>query len=106
MKFDRPNDPREELEAKLTALLLGELPAHEAAGLHQQMEQDPELAALYERLKLTVGLVRESIAEPVEQASPPPEPMMLPVERRQELLAHFKTVAPAEFNYRASPTSL
>ena len=94
MNPDFPQNERARLEAKLTALLLGELHADEIAALSEAMEQDPELAALYERLKVTVELVREGAAQPKaeEQAR-----LKLSAEKREKLLASFKTVAPKEF---------
>src|SRR2546428_5172187 len=88
--------PREELEAKLTALLLGELPADEAFALGRAIEQDAELATLYARLKETVGLVREATVAEAVQSSPAPD-LKLSAERREKLLAHFKTVKPRQF---------
>ncbi|HWC60739.1 MAG TPA: von Willebrand factor type A domain-containing protein, partial [Verrucomicrobiae bacterium] len=93
MNPEFPQNERAQLEAKLTALLLGELHADEVAALRNAMEQDAELAALYERLKATVELVREGAAQPkVEQAS-----LKLSAEKREKLLASFKTAAPKEF---------
>ena len=66
MNPDSPIDPRSALESSLTALLLGELPHEEAAALHQKLAQDAELAKLYERLKHTINLVRETVASPAE----------------------------------------
>ena len=63
MNPEIPRTPREEMEARLTALILGELPAEQAFALGRTIEQDAELAKLYSRLKDTIGLVRE--AEPV-----------------------------------------
>jgi len=60
MTPESPQTPREELEARLTALLLDELSAEEAAALRQAIEQDAELRQLHERLKQTIGLVREA----------------------------------------------
>ncbi len=94
MNPDFPQNERARLEAKLTALLLGELHADEVAALSEAMEKDPELAALYERLKVTVELVREGAVQPKaeEQAR-----LKLSAEKREKLLASFKTVAPKEF---------
>ena len=92
-------NPRPELEARLTALLLGELPEQEAATLRQVISQDPELLALERRLKATIGLVRET-AHPREQGESEVAPLRLSEERRQRLLAHFKTVRPQEFSKR------
>jgi Mg-chelatase subunit ChlD len=97
MNPDSPINPRSALESSLTALLLGELPHEEAAALHQKLAQDAELAALYERLKHTIGLVRETISSPAQQAADQPAPLKLSEARRQKLLQHFKTVAPREF---------
>ena len=97
MNPDFPKDERAALESSLTALLLGELPHEQAAALHQKLAQDAELAKLYERLKQTVNLVRETVASPATQTADQPTPLKLSDQRRQKLLQHFKTVAPKEF---------
>ena len=97
MNPELPLDPRQDLEAKLTALLLGELSHEQAAALHQTLAGDAELAGLYERLKQTINLVRETAASPAEQTAAASAPLKLSDERRQKLLAGFKTVAPKEF---------
>ena len=97
MNPDSPIDPRSALESSLTALLLGELPHEQAAALHQKLAQDAELAKLYERLKQTINLVRETVASPAAQTADQPTPLKLSDQRRQKLLQHFKTVAPKEF---------
>jgi uncharacterized protein YegL len=97
MNTEFPTDPRSALEASLTALLLGELPHDQAAALHQRLAQNAELAALYERLKVTVALVRETFATPTAQAAAPLLPLRMEERRRQKLLQQFKTVAPREF---------
>ena len=89
--------PRELLEARLTALLLGELPPAEAAALREIIEKDPQLAALHARLKQTIELVRETAKDPAELADAPPAPLRLGEERREKLLAQFNTVAPVQF---------
>jgi len=94
---DFPQNEREKLEAKLTAFLLGELPPDEVVALCKAMEQDAELAALYEQLKLTIELVRESTANPPIETSSQPAPLKLSNDRREKLLAQFKTIAPKEF---------
>jgi Mg-chelatase subunit ChlD/uncharacterized protein involved in exopolysaccharide biosynthesis len=95
MKPEKPRTPRQELEASLTALLLGELPAEKAAALQELMAKDTELARLYARLEQTVGMVRET-AVPAEQGTQS-APSKLSTKRREQLLANFKTVAPKEF---------
>jgi Mg-chelatase subunit ChlD len=97
MNPELPPNPREELEQRLTALLLGELSAEESAALHRVMEQDGELAKLFARLHHTVSLVRETVASPAEPAAAPAAPLKLSAPRRDKLLAHFKTVSPKEF---------
>src|SRR3974377_1832057 len=96
MNPEMPQKPQDELEARLTALLLGELPHEQAAALHQKLTQDGELAKLYERLKHTVNLIRETVASPAEQTAAQPAPLKLSDERRQKLLQLFKTVVPKE----------
>jgi Mg-chelatase subunit ChlD len=97
MNPETPKTPREKLEARLTSLLLGELPHDQAAVLHQKLAEDAELAKLYARLKQTVSVVRETLHSPPEQTADQPVPLKLTGERRQKLLEHFKTVAPKEF---------
>ena len=94
MNPDIPKTPREELEARLTALLLGELPAEEAFALGRAIEQDAELARLYARLKETISLVKETSATPIRTSAPP---LQLSQTRREKLLAQFKTVKPKQF---------
>jgi len=97
MNFEFPQDDREAMEAKLTALLLGELRAEEIAEVSRAMEKDPQLAALYEQLKVTIQLVRETASSPAAETGAQSAPLKLSAERREKLLAQFKTVAPKEF---------
>lgn len=97
MNADFPQNEREQLEAKLTALLLGELPADEAIEIGKAMERDPELKALYEQLKVTIGLVRESSVQPTAETAAQLKPLKMSSERREKLLAQFKTVTSKEF---------
>ena len=97
MNPDIPKPPREELEVRLTALLLGELPAEEAAALRELVAKDPQLAGLHERLKHAINLVHEAAATADEPATEQVAPLRLSGARREKLLAHFKTVAPKEF---------
>jgi Mg-chelatase subunit ChlD len=92
MNPDQPS--REQIEARLTALLLGELPAEEAELLRWTISQDAELQTLHNRLKVAIGLVRETIAHPAESSAEKTVPRKLSDERRQKLLAHFKTPRP------------
>ena len=92
MNPDTPPSPREELEIRLTALLMGELSPEETAALQTQLAADPELAALHARLRQAMELLREASTLPEHPA--PPEPVQLSSERRERLLAHFKAPAP------------
>lgn len=89
MNSDSPKTPREEMEAWLTALLLGELSEGEAAAVRALMQHDAELAKLHARLQQAILLLRE--AEP-KSAVPPEqtEPLRLSAERRRKLLTAFK----------------
>ncbi|HEX7576865.1 MAG TPA: secretin N-terminal domain-containing protein, partial [Verrucomicrobiae bacterium] len=93
MNPDQPS--REQIEARITALLLGDLPADEAELLRWTISQDAELQKLHGRLLLTVGLVREVVAHPEEASAEKAVPRNLSDERRQKLLAYFKTLRPA-----------
>jgi Mg-chelatase subunit ChlD len=97
MNSDSPHSQREELEARLTALLLGELSAAEATTVRHAIEQDAELAQLYERLERTINLVQEAAASPIEHAAEPSTVLKLSEENRQRLLQSFKTATPKEF---------
>ena len=90
-----PDNPsREEIEAKLTALLLGELSEEEARLLRWAISQDPALARLLEQLKRTIGIVREVSVKPAESDSAQTAALKLSDERRKKLLAHFQTPRP------------
>ncbi len=79
-------------EARLTALLLGELSTAESEAVSLAMAKDPQLASLGERLKQTIALIRQEAACPPEPAVPIPSPAQMSEERRQDLLAKFKVV--------------
>src|SRR5438094_4591264 len=83
MNPDTPKTPREELESRLTALLLGELPSEQAFLLQEVIKRDPELAKVCERLKKTVELVRETEQPADKEAAP--EPVKMSGEKRQKL---------------------
>lgn len=87
MNSDAPKSLREELEARLCALLLGELPADEAALLREILAHDAELAKLHDRLKQTIDLVRETARSEVDTATQ--EVLQLSEERRRRLTAAF-----------------
>ena len=91
----KPGSP-EEMEARITALLLGELPEAEAAEVRAAIKRDPELTRLCQRLKGTIELVRQASA-PAAPTAAPAAPMQLSNARRQQVLQRFKTVVPREF---------
>ena len=104
---DSPKSPRDEMEARLTALLLGELPDAEAAALRRELAADPELARLHARLAQTIVLVRETTAAPTGDLADQPAPLRLSDARREKLLAHFKTApmpVAAKRKSRAAPS--
>ena len=101
MNTDFPTDPREALEASLTALVLGELPPDQASFLRDAIARDPQLANRFERLQQTIELVRATAHTPVEQTPSPS--LKLSQQRREQLLQHFKTVAPKEFIEKPRP---
>src|ERR1017187_4694623 len=92
MNTDLPPDARAELEARVTAMLLGELTAEEAAALREIIAHDAELAKLHDQLRLTLDLVRETAATPAGEMAEQPAPLRLSPARREALLASFKTV--------------
>src|ERR1041384_8451399 len=87
MNSDSPKTPREEMEAWLTALLLGELSEGEAAAVRELMKHDAELAKLHDRLQQSIALVRETVPH---MEAPTAEPLKLSDEKRQRLLTAFK----------------
>jgi Mg-chelatase subunit ChlD/type II secretory pathway pseudopilin PulG len=90
-----PNQPsRDEIEARITALLLGELPVDEAQLLRWMISQDPALMKLQEELTQTIVLVREAAKTPAEANLKTAALLKLADERRAKLLAHFKTARP------------
>jgi Mg-chelatase subunit ChlD/capsular polysaccharide biosynthesis protein/anti-sigma factor RsiW len=91
------HDPRQEMEARITALLLNELPPQEAAQVREAIAKDPALAQLCQRLQHTIGLVRETVASPTEEVGAPATPLKLSSQRREQLLQQFKTLRPREF---------
>lgn len=92
--FSSPVPPAN--EAAITALLLGELAPAESAEISAQLEADPELALLYERLRQTLALVAEASVVPVKSDPCPRPQVRFSNLRRNELLSAFKIVAPVE----------
>src|SRR5690349_16311612 len=93
--------PREELEMRITALLLGQLSPEDEAALRGSLSADPELQRLHDQLRQAIGLVRETVASPGNEGLSPLEEPKLSKGRREKLLATFKTVRPEEIARRA-----
>jgi Mg-chelatase subunit ChlD len=105
MSTDFPTDPREALEASLTALLLDELPADQSAFLRDAIARDPDLARRYERLKQTINLVRITAKTPTDELPNLSPTFKLSQHLREELLQHLKTVTPRDFTQRPRPVN-
>src|SRR5215470_9152957 len=96
MNPESPQIPRDELLTKLTAMLLGELPDEQAMLLREIVARDPQLAAMQERLRQSIDLLRETAAKTEEQPQTQVAPLKLSEARREKLLASFKTLKPKE----------
>jgi Mg-chelatase subunit ChlD len=97
MNTDHSNDPREALEASLTALALGELPEDQKRFLRQALASDPELAKRFQTIEKTIALVRETETKPADNPLEHPVALRLSEARREQLLQSFKTVHPQRF---------
>ena len=89
MNPELPKNPREELELRLTALLLGELSATEAAAVRAAIAKDPELKKLHDDLKRTIRLVRVAATSSEELLPADIAQLKLSEERRKKLLTAF-----------------
>ncbi|MBI1178580.1 DUF3520 domain-containing protein [bacterium] len=108
MNPERPTDPREQMEVRITALLLGEASAFEEAELLEAIKADPELEAYYEDMRRMVKQVQETLQlAPVEHHAEQPK---LSEKRREQLANLFqkparkaiKLISPAERAQRIS----
>jgi len=87
-----PQQPsREQIELRITALLLGELPSAEAELLRYAIAQDPALKKLRDDLAVTLTLVREIEKKSAMEPSAKSAPLKLSNARREMLLTHFKS---------------
>ena len=88
MPTDDPfaNDRRAELEARITALLLGEYEGSVAADLQEAIDADSELRALRDRLAKTIGLL-DAVASPAVE-------LPLDDDKREAVLERFKEPVP------------
>ena len=99
-----PNNPREQMEVRIVAFLLGEASPFETAELEAALASDPQLAAFHDEMKRTIGLVQETTThfKPVAQPTQASQPKLSP-ERREKLLKTFKVIAPAELAQPPTP---
>ena len=89
MNPEFPSNPREELELRVTSLLLGELSEAEAASVRAAIAKDPELQKLHDDLKQTIHLVREATVSVNDSTPEQTESLKLSEERRKSLIAAF-----------------
>lgn len=94
MNSDFSQLPPEERALRLTALLLGELSPAEAQAVRLALATDAELAREHDRFQQTIALVRETAAME-RKTSTEGTPLRLDDQRREKLLAAFKTPATA-----------
>ncbi|MCL4178804.1 MAG: von Willebrand factor type A domain-containing protein [Verrucomicrobia bacterium] len=101
----KPDETRpDEFEAKITALLLGELEAAEAAEVEAAIAANPDWGKLRDRLLRTIELVREATASEPGTAGAPAT-SQLSDKRRAELLKRFRVVALPEPGASRAPRS-
>ncbi len=94
MNSDFSQLPPEQRELRLTALLLGELSPAEAQAVRLALATDAELAREHDHLQQTIALVRETAAME-RKTSTEGTPLRLDEQRREKLLAAFKTPVPS-----------
>lgn len=99
----------EERDAHITSLLLGELPPSEAEDLRNAIAADPELARACERRERTLALLREAACRqhPAGESSVSDVPETIPArlsdDRREKLLAMFRSPTPVDDEPRRRP---
>ncbi|MBL9135173.1 MAG: von Willebrand factor type A domain-containing protein [Verrucomicrobiales bacterium] len=81
---------RTDLEAKVTAMVLGELAPAEAAALQAWLAKDPELLEWQRRLERTLIRVREAVSNPGEPTGVALEARRLSEGRRDQLLQQLR----------------
>lgn len=101
MNNEDKNKSREELEERLTALLLGEVDDKERVELERLMRENPDLARFYKEIEQTVALVRQASLVSPDVAENQKEAVWesLSVERRRKLIEHFRKPAVKEKQY-------
>lgn len=91
MNSERPEDPREQMEVRITALLLGEASAFEEAELMEAIKNDPELEAFYQEMRGMIGIVEDTVqSEPMAKTETLDAKPVLDEKRRTQLKTLFK----------------
>ena len=85
----KASSPTPDHESKITAYLLGELSAEEQKAFEAALDQDEKLRGLTERLRLTIGLVKEAapLSETVEAGTSSLPNFQFDPDRRKALMA-------------------
>jgi anti-sigma factor RsiW len=86
------NTDAQERETRITALLLGELDATEAAEVQAAVDANPEWSRLHDRLRQTMELVREATASETSEAMAAHTAVRLSEARRADLAKRFKMI--------------
>ncbi len=88
----QPTPPESDFESRITALLLGELSATQAAEVRAALASSPELQSLHDNLQATIGLLHEAIRHPEDSddSLPPIERLHLSANRRETLLRSLR----------------
>jgi anti-sigma factor RsiW len=101
MNPERPTDPREQMEVRITALLLGEASAFEESELLEAIENDPDLETYYQEMRGTIGIVEATIqSAPNNDTVEEKEQIKLDEKRRAKLqkLLKKQTREPIQLN--------
>src|SRR5258705_4502603 len=91
MNPEFPHLTPEELEVRITALLLGELSTAEAEAVREQIASNAQLQQLHDELQKTIGLVQQTTASVGSKATTTAKAPTLSYARREKLFAAFKT---------------
>lgn len=125
MSLEPHSDPRQQLEARVVAWLLGEASPFEAAELEMLIQADAELAGFHRRMKQVIARIQETTAAASANPGPAADAPRFPPERRAALLERLRQKpapvppealvsppatrssipSPAPAAYRASPGS-
>lgn len=91
MNPEAPDPVVVEFEARITALLLGELSPEEAADVRRILAVNPAWRQLHDQLQGTLGVVHQAVKAPAASGDPNRPRNQLSAERRLALLQRFRT---------------